>query len=184
MKNIVEIKNVKNVVTNERGTLYLLASKDKEAVQCDNVNHQGLSIFFKPEGGRVEYVKSYVFTDQEVRLVIRGKIDTIKDIGYYLNFTNGTMDIICLESGLSKIVSNDGMFGTQQITRVVFHLETTSLGHDKLEAEAKENKGYMCGFRLAIAKAFTDMVNITEDTIVPTVFPREAKVLEFNYMVK
>ena len=98
MKNIVEIKNVKNVVTDEIGTLYLIASKDKEAVQCDNVNHQGLSIFFKPEGGRVEYVKSYVFTDQEVRLVIRGKIDTIKDIGYYLNFTNGTMDIICLES--------------------------------------------------------------------------------------
>ena len=184
MKNIVEIKNVKNVVTDERGTLYLLASKDKEAVQCDNVNHQGLSIFFKPEGGRVEYVKSYVFTDQEVRLVIRGKIDTIKDIGYYLNFTNGTMDIICLESGLDKRVSNDSMFGTQKITRVVFNLEITVLGHDKLAEEAKENRSYMCGFRLAVSKAFNEMVNITEDTIVPTVFPGEANVLEFNYMVK
>ena len=164
--------------------MYLIASKDREAVQCDNVNHQGLSIFFRPDGKKVEYVKSYVFTDQEARLMRRGRINTIRDIGYYLDVTNATMDIICLESGLSKIVSNNGMFGTQQITRVVFHLETTRLGHDKLEAEAKENRGYMCGFRLAIAKAFTDMVNITEDTIVPTVFPMEANVLEFNYMVK
>lgn len=184
MKNIVEIKNVKNVVTDEIGTLYLLASKDKEAVQCDNVNHQGLSIFFKPQDGRVEYVKSYVFTDQEARLMRRGKINTIRDIGYYLDVTNATMDIICLESGMDKRISNDSMFGTQKITRVVFSLEFTDLGHDKLVAEAKENRSDMCGFRLAVSKAFTSMVNITDDTIVPTIFPREANVLEFDYMVK
>ena len=184
MKNIVEIKNVKNVVTDEIGTLYLIASKDKEAVQCDNVNHQGLSIFFKPKDGRVEYVKSYVFTDQEARLMRRGRINTIRDLGYYLDVTNATMDIICLESGMDKRISNDSMFGTQKITRVVFSLEFTDLGHDKLVSEAKENTGDMCGFRLAVSEAFTSMVNITEDTIVPTIFPEEANVREFDYMVK
>lgn len=184
MKNIVEIKNVRNEVTNEVGTLYLLASVDKEALQCNNVNFQGLSIFFKPEDGRVQYVKSYVFTDQEVRLMRRGRINTIRDLGYYLNVTNTNMDIICLESGMDKRVSNDSMFGTQKITRVIFSLEFTDLGHDKLVSEAKENRSDMCGFRLAVSEAFTSMVNITDDTIVPTIFPDEASVLEFDYMVE
>ena len=184
MQNIVEIKNVKNVVTEEIGTMYLIASKDREAVQCDNVNHQGLSIFFRPDGEKVEYVKSYVFTDQEARLMRRGRINTIRDIGYYLDVTNATMDIICLESGMDKRISNDSMFGTQKITRVVFSLEFTDLGHDKLVAEARENMGDMCGFRLAVSKAFNEMVNITDDTIVPTIFPDEANVLEFDYMVE
>lgn len=183
MKNIVEIKNVKNVVTEDLGTMYLIASKDKEAVQCNNVNHQGLSIFFQPKDGRVQYVKSYIFTDQEVRLMKRGRINTIRDIGYYLDVTNTTMDIICLESGMDKRISNDSMFGTQKITRAVFNLKFTDLGHDKLVAEATENRSDMCGFRLAVSEAFTSMVNITDDTIVPTVFPDEASVLEFDYMV-
>lgn len=184
MKNIVEIKNVRNGVTNEVGTLYLLASVDKEALQCNNVNYQGLSIFFKPEDGRVQYVKSYVFTNQEVRLMRRGRINTIRDLGYYLNVTNTNMDIICLEGGIDKRVSNNSMFGTQKITRVIFSLEFTDLGRDKIVSESKENMGDMCGFRLAVSEAFTSMVNITDDTIVPTIFPDEASVLEFDYMVE
>ena len=184
MTNIVEIKNVKNVVTEEIGTIYLIASKDAEAVKADNVHHQGLSIFFRPEGKEVKYIKSYVFTDMEARMFRRGRMNTMRDIGYFLNVTNATMDIICLENAMESRVDNDSMFGTQKITRVVFSIEFTDLGHDKLVAEAKENRSDMCGFRLAVSKAFNEMVNITDDTIVPTIFPDEANVLEFDYMVE
>lgn len=183
MTNIVEIKNVKNVVTEEIGTIYLIASKDAEAVKADNVHHQGLSIFFRPEGKEVKYIKSYVFTDMEARMFRRGRMNTMRDIGYFLNVTNATMDIICLENAMESRVDNDSMFGTQRITRVVFSIEFTDKGREKLVQEAEENVRYMCGFTQAISRAFGHMVNITDDTIVPTIFPEEAKVETYDYML-
>lgn len=184
MKNVVEIKNVKNVVTEDMGTLYLIASKDKEATYNDNVVHQGLSVFFRPEGEIcAKYVKSFVFMDLEAKLMRRGKMQIVRDIGYILDVSNLTMDIICLESGMDNRVSNDSMFGTQKVTRVVFSLEYTDLGYDNLSKEANENRHNMCGFRLAVAKAFNEMVNITDDSIVPCIFPGEANVVEFDYKV-
>lgn len=181
MKNIVEIKNVKNTVTEEMGTLYLIGSKDLDATNNDKVVHQGLSIFFKPEGSiSAKYVKSFVFMNVEAKLMRRGRINTIRDIGYFLDVQNLTLDIMCLES---DITSNDSMFGTQKITRAVFSLEYNDQGYANLVEEASYNRNNMCGFRLAISKAFSDMVNITNDSIVPTTFPEEAHVVEFDYKV-
>lgn len=184
MKNIVEIKNVKNTVTEEMGTLYLIGSKDLDATNNDKVVHQGLSIFFKPEGSiSAKYVKSFVFMDLEARLMRRGKIQTIRDIGYFLDVQNLTLDIMCLESEITDVISNDSMFGTQKITRTVFSLEYNDQGYANLLKEASYHRNNMCGFRLAIARAFNDMVNITNDSIVPTTFPEEAHVVEFDYKV-
>jgi hypothetical protein len=184
MKNVVEIKNVKNVVTEDIGTLYLIASIDKEAKQNNNVIHQGLAIFFKPEGEiSPTYVKSFIFTDLEAKLMRRGKMQTVRDIGYFLDVQNLTMDIMCLESGMDNRISNDNMFGTQKITRTVFSLEYTDLGYDHLLVGANDNRHNMCGFRLAVSQAFNSMVNITDDSIVPCTFPEEANVVEFDYKV-
>ena len=182
MKNIVEIKNVKNVVTEDIGTLYLIGSVNKEAVEADCVKHLGLSIFFRPNGDiYAKYIKSFVFTDVEAKLVRRGRMTTIRDIGYFLDLSNVTMDIICLESGMDKRVNNDSMFGTQKVTRVVFNLEYDETGYMKLSDEASKNRN-MAGFRLAVSKAFRDMVNITDDSIVPTIFPGEGNVVTFDYI--
>ena len=183
MKNIVEINNVKNVVTEDIGTLYMIASVDKEAYQLDDVKHQGLSIFFRPEGEiYARYVKSFVFTDREARLMRRGKINCIRDLGYFLDVENLTLDIMCLESGMNNTVSRDNMFGTQKITRVVFSLEYNDKGYTKLEKQALENRNHMCGFRYAVHTAFTSMINITDDTIVPSIFPGEGTVTEYNFV--
>lgn len=182
MTNIVEIKNVKNVVTEEIGTLYLIGSKDAQAVLLDNVHHQGLSIFFRPEGKDIKYIKSYVFTDEEARMFKRGRMHTMRDIGYFLDVKNTTLDIICLETAMESRI-DDSQFGTQRINRVVFSLEFNDKGREKIIAEADYNLRYMCGFTQAVSRAFGEMVNITDDTIVPSIFPTETKMETYNYVL-
>lgn len=183
MKNIVEIKNVKNVVTEQVGTLYLIASKDREATNLDKVEHQGLSIFFRPEGDSMPtYVKSFVFMQLEAVQMRRGSLTIMRDIGYILDVSNLTLDILCLDTGMEFEPKPDSLFGNQKITRTLFSLEfTDNKGYDLLNAESKQNRHNMTGFRLAIAKAFTEMINITDDSIVPSRFPEEANVLEIDY---
>ena len=181
MKNVIEIKNVRNVNNDVEGILYLIGSVDVEATKCDNVNHYGLSVFFRPydDDIKAQYIKSFVLTTGETRLFRRGKINIIKDIGYILSVQNTTLDIICL--GYANTTSKENHFSNQKINRATFELMTDGEGYDKLVEETKIAREDMCGFRLAVSKAFGTMLNITEDSIVPSIFPGEANVVEFDY---
>lgn len=181
MKNIVEIKNVRNVDNNKEGSIYLIGSVDKEAFHNDCAKYYGLSVFFRhyEEGEKAQYVKSFVLSIDEMKLLRRGKINIVRDIGYILTTYNTTLDIICLGSSIHVV--HDQHFSTQKVDRATFELLTDGDGYNLLVEESQRERHEMCGFRLAISKALNTMLNITEDSIVPSLFPGEANVVEMNY---
>lgn len=183
MKNIVEIKNVKCEATEEIGTMYIIASEDRDAVMNESLEHVGVSIFFQPEGEKVEYIKSFILTEGEARHMRRGVVNTIRDIGYILNLNATYLDILELTGIAQSTRDAYSPFSKEKILRATFTLKYNDAGMNKLNAEYdKDRRNHKNGFRLAFSKALGDMMNCTDDSIVPTIFPGEANVLEFDYM--
>ena len=66
-----------------------------------------------------------------------------------------------------------------------FEILRTEEGCTRLLAEQEDDQRKRCGFRLAIAHAFTNGMglNITDDSIIPSTFPKECTLDSFNYNI-
>lgn len=183
MTNVIEVKNVRNIVTGKSGTLYLIGSVDAEEYKYGFSEHYGLSLFFKPFNREdIIHVKSLVLTDTEKRALSRGMITIIRDICKILDVQDTTLQIINL-TGYSTDLKED-MWQEERIARTIFTLETNPEGLEKIGEEQESDHRYQkCGFRNAVSKALRDHINITEDTIVPHVFPKEYELHSLNYFL-
>lgn len=183
MKKVVEIQNVLSEGTRETGTLYLIGSVSHEAVQIDKVEHYGLCVFFRPEGKMAQYIKSYVLTTREVNYIRRGHVDVIRDLGYLLSVSGLTLDVMTLTNNVTK-EADESQFSTQLLKRATFSLQYDTIGERKLLKEQKIKSVNRCGFQLAMQSAIGEYLNITDDSIVSSIFPGEASVDTYNYILE
>lgn len=182
---LVEIKNVRCEATDEVGTIYLVGSVDKDAYDLECIKHYGLSIFFRPEDeSTASYVKSFVLTKNEKSLLKRGSATTIRDIGYILDVQNCRLDLIQL-LGVSQPTTEPGFWNREKILRSTFTLEHNDEGMARLNEEYNKHSYNKAGFRKALSSALMakEMLNITEDSILPTRLLGEVTCMTYDYMV-
>lgn len=184
MKKVIKISSVQNKATGEVGSLYLIASVDATAYQYGMAKYYGLSVFFETEDGNKEYIKSFVFTKDEVQQFRRGDNHIMQDISYFLSVQDTMITILALGSAH---IPDDSVKYAEKIMAHIYNFEIlrTEEGCTRLLAEQEDDRRKRCGFRLAIAHAFTNGMglNITDDSVIPSIFPKECTIDSFNYNI-
>ena len=185
MKKVIKISSVQNKATGEVGSLYLIASVDATAYHNDMAKYYGLSVFFETEDGNKEYIKSFVFTKDEVQQFRIGASRTMQDISYFLSVQDTMITILDLGSAY---IPDDSVKYAEKIMANIYNFEIlrTEEGCTRLLAEQEDDpRRKRCGFRLAISHAFKNGkgLNITDDSIIPSTFPKECTIDNFNYNI-